>query len=56
MPALAIRMKKTCCTVLHPSLSTKTFLIKLLKTFEEQIEGFLNVTGDSSVKKLGTQA
>ena len=36
--------------VLHPLFNTKAFFIKLLKNFEEQVEGFLNVTGDSLVK------
>ena len=31
--------------VLHPSFSTKGFLIKLFKNFEEQVQGFLNLTG-----------
>ena len=39
--------------VLHPLFNTKAFLIKWLKNFEEQVDGFFNVTGDSSVKKLG---
>ena len=36
--------------VLHPLRSTKVFLIKLFKNFEEQVEDFFNATSDSLVK------
>ena len=42
--------------VLHPLFRTRAltraFLVKLFKNFKEQVEGFLNVTSDSSVKNL----
>ena len=43
-------------TVLHPLFSTKAFLIKLFKNFEEQVEYFFNVIGNSLVKILGNTA
>ena len=36
--------------VLHPLFSTKAFLIKLFKNFEEQAEDFFNVISDSLLK------
>ena len=36
--------------VLHPLFSMKSFLIKLFKNFEEQVD-FFNVTSDSLVKE-----
>ena len=41
------------CIVLHSLFSTIAFLIKLFKNFEEQVEGFFNVTSNRLVKKLG---
>ena len=41
--------------VLHPLFSTKAFLIKLFKNFEEQVEDFLCVTSDSLVKNSAIQ-
>ena len=38
-------------TVLHPLFSTKAFLIKLFKNFQEQVEDFFNVSSHSLVKK-----
>ena len=42
--------------VLHPLFSTKAFLIKLCKHFEDQVENFFNVTSDCLVKKLAHPA
>ena len=42
--------------VLNQLFSKTTFLIKLSKNFDEQVEGFFNVTSDSSVKKIGYPA
>ena len=42
--------------VLHPLFSTKAFLIKSFKKFEEQVEDFLKVTNDSLVNILGHPA
>ena len=39
--------------VLHRLFSTKVFLIKLFKSFEEQVEDFFNGTSDSLAKALG---
>ena len=39
--------------ILHPLFSTKAFLIKLFKNFEQQVEGFFNVISGSLVKILG---
>ena len=36
--------------VLRPLFSRKTCLIKMFKNFEDQVKGFLNVTGDSLAK------
>ena len=40
--------------VLHP-LSTKIFLMKLFKNFQEQEEDFLNISSDSLVKNSAIQ-
>ena len=41
--------------VLHPLFSTKAFLIKSFKNFEEQVD-FFNVTSDSVAKILSHPA
>ena len=41
--------------VLHSLFSTKAFLVELFKNFEEQVEGFLSVPGDSLLKNSAIQ-